>query len=358
MAFGRADVARGHRSSGMRAAIATMLAACLAATLLITPAQAKPLPATSAKPAVASAEGPIAKCRDPGTPAWFHDAIVVAIRVSGDIDPRWADSPAVPRIICWQGTEFRRDFRVKGGPMHVWHGMFAMTVEEMHTIYGAWMTRVRGAFRLSDACFLHGWDACEHDPENTATAQQLIAGLRWIWLNYGTPGAAWAHIVKTGRFDSYPRPGTYNKEPNAPLVTCPVHGNNTYNDDFGERRTVGGYHPHWGNDMAAALGTPIVAPFDGFVVHHSDNWFAGNYVTVVGKKGYDRNGHLSKFGADGYVKAGTVIGYVGATGDASGLHDHFEWHPWVVPDPLHQAPSGFRRVMDAIDPFPYLNTVC
>ncbi len=310
------------------------------------------------KPATARAESPVEQCRDPGTPAWFHDAIVAAIRVSGDIEPSWADSKYVPKIICWQGTGFRKDFKAKGGPRHVWHGMFAMTAEEMQTIFGAWMTRTRGAFRLSQACFVRGWDACDHDAGNTATAQQLIAGLRWIWLNFGTPEAAWRHIVKTRRFDSYPRQGTFDKPASLPLTKCPVRGSNAYKDDFGQRRTVGGYHPHWGNDMGAAIGTPIVAPFDGFVVHHSDNWFAGNYVTVVGKKGYDRNGHLSKFGEDGYVEAGTVIGYVGETGDASDPHDHFEWHPWVVPSPLHQAPSGFTRVMDAIDPYPFLNKAC
>jgi len=25
---------------------------------------------------------------------------------------------------------------------------------------------------------------------------------------------------------------------------------------------------------------------------------------------------------------------------------------------LHTAPSGFRRILDAIDPFPFLNKVC
>ncbi len=94
------------------------------------------------------------------------------------------------------------------------------------------------------------------------------------------------------------------------------------------------------------------------MVKHSDDWFAGNYVTVLGPRGYVRNAHLDRFGSAGYVPAGSVIGYVGDSGDASLPEDHFEWHPWVVPDPLHEAPSGYSRVMDAIDPYPFLNKVC
>ena len=48
----------------------------------------------------------------------------------------------------------------------------------------------------------------------------------------------------------------------------------------------------------------------------------------------------------------------GATGDARGPHDHFEWHPWALALPLHRSPFGFARVMDAIDPYPFLNKAC
>jgi len=193
---------------------------------------------------------------------------------------------------------------------------------------------------------------------NGAIIQQIIAGLRWIWLNYGSPGTAWEFIQRTGRFDSYPRRGTNNAPVRSPLALCPVDGRVFYQDDFGEVRTVGGYHPHWGNDVVAPTGRAIRAPFDGLAVAHSDNWFAGNWVTVTGERGYVRNGHMSAFARLGFVKAGTVIGYVGSTGDARGPHDHFEWHPWAAPAHPHRAPSGFTRIMDAIDPNPYLNAVC
>jgi murein DD-endopeptidase MepM/ murein hydrolase activator NlpD len=182
--------------------------------------------------------------------------------------------------------------------------------------------------------------------------------MRWIWLIYGRPIAAWHHIVRTGRFDSYPRPGTDDSATRAPLAVCPVRGTVAYKDDFGVPRGTGGYHPHEGNDIHAPIGRAIRAPFAGYAVAHTDTWFAGRSVGLIGAEGFVRNAHLSRFGHLGYVRAGTVIGYVGQTGDALTPHDHFEWHPWIVPHPLHVAPSGFRRVLDAIDPYPFLNKVC
>ncbi len=224
----------------------------------------------------------------------------------------------------------------------MWRGMFAMTKQEVQTVHGTWMTADRNAFRLSQRCFVLGWAGCPNTVANTAWAQQIIAGLRWIWLTYGHPTAAWGHIKRTGRFNSRPRPGTDDTPTRDPFARCPVAGPLSYRDSFGERRTVGGYHPHWGTDVVAPTGRAIRAPFDGFAVPHRDGWFAGLWVTVVGAEGYVRNDHLSRFAKRGYVKAGDIIGYVGATGDASGPHDHVEWHPWSTGVALASLPVRLR----------------
>ncbi len=143
-----------------------------------------------------------------------------------------------------------------------------------------------------------------------------------------------------------------------PFHACPVPGA-AYGDDFGAPRYSGGFHPHAGNDMFATYGTPIKAAVSGTAVD-SSNTLGGLSVTITGADGYVYNAHLSAFGTLGSVSAGTVIGYVGNSGDAQGgaPHDHFEWHPNGIPKNPHVSPYGYGVIGDAIDPYPYLNQVC
>ena len=338
----------------MASARAMRVCSGIAVAALVAGALCLPALPGAAEPTPSGLDG----CFRPDEPRRFHRRVVRAISISRDLPRSWADSPVIAKIVCWQGTDFDTGFHEQGRAYYDWRGMFAMTVEELDNIFGTWLTAERGAFRLSPKCFKLGWKACPNRTANTAWAQQIIAGLRWIWLLYGTPTAAWAHVKRTGRFTSYPRPGTNDRPTRTPFRHCPVTGRLSYRDDFGDPRSVGGYHPHSGNDIIAPTGRPIRAPFAGLAVAHRDSWFAGLYVTVVGARGYVRNAHLSRVRKLGQVEAGDVIGYVGSTGDALGPHDHFGWHPWSVPVPRHRAPSGFSLVADAIDPYPFLNKVC
>jgi murein DD-endopeptidase MepM/ murein hydrolase activator NlpD len=110
---------------------------------------------------------------------------------------------------------------------------------------------------------------------------------------------------------------------------CPVDGPRYIHNDFGELVTVDPEDPHihMGNDIEAPTWTPIRAPFDGYAWgSYSAN--GGYQVRVRGDRGYVFNAHLIGYGHLGWVGAGTIVGYVGSTGDATAPHDHFEWHPW------------------------------
>ena len=126
--------------------------------------------------------------------------------------------------------------------------------------------------------------------------------------------------------------------------TCPVRGPHIVNDDYGVivRKPDVPTHVHRGNDITAAMWTPVVAPFEGTAVA-APNVLGGIAVKVFGDRGYVYNAHFVAYGNLGQVHAGTVIGYVGATGNAGGPHVHFEWHP-----------NGGA----AVDPHAYLSAVC
>ena len=87
--------------------------------------------------------------------------------------------------------------------------------------------------------------------------------------------------------------------------------------------------PHHGVDYAAATGTPVHSIGDGVVIQKSyQPAGGGNYVKIKHNSIYTTSYmHLSKFAlglrAGLHVRQGEVIGYVGATGLASGPHLDF-----------------------------------
>ncbi len=134
------------------------------------------------------------------------------------------------------------------------------------------------------------------------------------------------------------------------LAAFPVASTCRFSDTWGAVRSGG--RTHQGVDILAPSGTPVYAVQTGTITRKRADYsgsLAGNALWLTTPDGtYYFYAHLSGF-ADGIVEgsavsAGDIIGYVGATGNASIPHLHFEVHPRggaaVNPYPLVKAVSG------------------
>lgn len=131
--------------------------------------------------------------------------------------------------------------------------------------------------------------------------------------------------------------------------------------------TTARFHPvlqrwraHQGVDYAAATGTGVKATSDGVVEFAGQKGGYGNVVILKHQKRYTTlYGHLSGFGRSirngARVSQGEIIGYVGATGLATGPHLHYEFRVDDVHlDPLTVAmpdappiTAEYRRAFEA-----------
>lgn len=137
-------------------------------------------------------------------------------------------------------------------------------------------------------------------------------------------------------------PGSAPVTGSGAVATCPVHGPNSFIDTFGWPRSGG--RTHQGIDLIAPFGTPVVAAHSGTVDRTSSSLGGiGASVFHDGSADWTFYTHFSSYGASGHVSAGTVIGYVGSTGDTNVNHLHFEYHPG----------GG-----SAVDPYGLLLAVC
>lgn len=124
--------------------------------------------------------------------------------------------------------------------------------------------------------------------------------------------------------------------------------NYTLSSPYGARS--GGFH--YGDDLAAPLGTPIVAAGDGTVMAAGAASGFGQWIIIDhiinGTKVSTVYGHMYPDGmfvhTGAIVKQGQHIANVGANGEATGPHCHFE--VW---------PGGRLTGGHAVDPASYVN---
>ncbi len=157
-----------------------------------------------------------------------------------------------------------------------------------------------------------------------------------------------ARIKRQQADKSASRPGAAGgaSPASTPGFICPVLGGASFIDSWGFPRSGG--RTHKGVDMFAPRGTPVVAVVDGRI-KFSSNSLGGRSTHLYADNGtvyyYTHlDGHPSDVTSGQRVTKGTIVGYVGNTGNAryTSPHNHFEIRP-----------NG-----KAVNPYPTVRSAC
>ena len=173
-----------------------------------------------------------------------------------------------------------------------------------------------------------GWSATP-EPDDPATQADRDDPLR-RWRDW-TPTSGTFDTSHLDRFAARMRErgwgeGRIRREVYAPFI---VMGPATWSDSWGALRLVAGPRPHRGQDVLCTYGAPVLATEPGSVTWSTNT--LGGLAAYLHRPdgGFFYYAHLSDTPEDlpqgSRVDVGDVIGYCGATGNASVPHVHFSY---------------------------------
>ena len=165
--------------------------------------------------------------------------------------------------------------------------------------------------------------------EETWREGERIGGGRILAATFSTAGKTYTgfRFERDGKTEYYTADGRPLKKS---FIRMPIPYARL-SSKFGARRhpVLGKMRMHKGVDYAAGTGTPIMAAGDARVQFVGQQRGYGNVVILDHGRGHTTlYAHMSRFGKirkGQSVGQGTVIGYVGSTGLATGPHLHYEF---------------------------------
>jgi murein DD-endopeptidase MepM/ murein hydrolase activator NlpD len=136
----------------------------------------------------------------------------------------------------------------------------------------------------------------------------------------------------------------YAKEPDRELAV-PVEGVSVERIENTWHAPRTGGRLHEGQDIFARRGTAVRSATEGYVVKIGESALGGNTIFVLGAGGRSYyyahlDSYAEQLAVGDYVMPGTVLGYVGTTGNAAGTAPHLHF--------------GVYTRGGAIDPLPLL----
>ena len=157
-----------------------------------------------------------------------------------------------------------------------------------------------------------------------------------VWYPVSRSHAVFRHPIRAWRLV---------RDGSPPSLPVPVRGVRPaqLRDTWGAARSGG--RVHRGIDIFAPRGREIVSATDGIVATVGHNQLGGRIVRVFGPGGdWHYYAHLERFGSireGDFIRRGTVIGFVGDSGNAKGTPPHLHY-------------GVYRLRGGAVNPYPLL----